>query len=81
MTYTVSRKLTGANLDMDGRLRWFNFSAKQPSGTTKVSAPKKGPIVGVTPYVGERKGSCRYVHAATLTTKGSYGKGTASYSD
>ena len=84
MTYRVKRTLTKkGELTLDDRLAWFGDTISQPRGTTRVKAAKSGPIVGVTPYVGPRSGTCRYVHGARLTSTGvdskGYTKGTSSF--
>jgi hypothetical protein len=58
------------------KIKWFANFGDQPMGTT--IATSSG-IVGVTPTVGPRRGSCRYIHFARLTTTGGYGRGTATY--
>lgn len=78
MTYTVTRTLSmTGEPSLEDILGWFAGFADQPTGTTNVVST--GSTVGVTPYVGSRRGSCRYVHKARLTTKGRYGRGTARY--
>ena len=67
---------------MDDRFHWF--AGMYPRlGTTIVEARKAGPIVGVTPYVGQNPGSCRYVHGYRGKSTGhdskGYTKGTAFY--
>jgi hypothetical protein len=80
MQYRVSRTLTSKQpLTLEQKMLWFARVNSQPTGTTRVQSLVKGAIVGVTPYVGSRPGSCRYVNAARLTTKGRYGRGTATY--
>ena len=82
MTFSVERKIR-TKADLDAILDWFAENTSQPKGTTKAKAPKGGPIIGVTPYVGPRSGTCRYVHAARLTLKGfnskGYSTGTSSF--
>lgn len=78
ITYTVTRALSMmGEPSLEDILEWFTSQADQPTGTTNVAST--GSTVGVTPYVGSRPGSCRYVHRARLTTKGRYGRGTARY--
>ena len=84
MTFTIRRTLTSdAELTVADRMNWFANFLSQRLGTTVAEARKSGPIVGVTPYVGPRRGSCRYVHAARLKSKGhdskGYTTGTAFY--
>ena len=80
MQFRVSRTLTSkAPLTEKGKMRWFARMSSQPTGTTRVESLVKDVIVGVTPYVGSTPGKCRYVKSARLTTKGRYGRGTASY--
>jgi hypothetical protein len=61
---------------------WYAGFISAPLGATRVSTDGK-PIVGVTPYVGSKRGTCRYVHGATLISKGTtrkgYFTGTATY--
>jgi hypothetical protein len=77
LVYTVKRQLTKpGEVTMKQLISWFAFFPDQPKGTTTVSSPKP---IGVTPYVGEKAGSCRYVHGARLTTTTRYGVGTATY--
>ena len=82
MTFTVSRKLAKAGEpSTDALLAWFAGYISAPLGTTTVDTNGK-PDVGVTPYVGPKPGTCRYVHGAKLTSKGrskGYFTGTASY--
>ena len=85
MVFTVKRTLTSdAELTLDDMMAWFANLRTQRLGTTTVTAPKSGPIVGVTPYVGQNSGSCRYVHGARLTSTGydskGFTKGRATYS-
>ena len=77
LVYTVQRTLTkrGA-LTLLQKMTWFAGFRDQPVGTTTVASAG---IVGVTPYVGAKPGSCRYVHGARLTTTSRYGVGTATY--
>lgn len=77
MTFKISRTLKKHSITLDDRMHWFANTNRQPRGTTAVAASAKGPIVGVTPYVGAKPGSCRYVHSAKLTSN--TGKGTAKY--
>jgi hypothetical protein len=80
MRYRVSRTLSSkSSPTFEEKLRWFGDQSNQPTGTTKVRSMSRGVIVGVTPYVGKGKGRCRYVRSARLTTKGSYGNGTARF--
>ena len=85
MTYQVRRTLTKrGELTQDDRLAWFGDMVSQPRGTTRVRARKGGPIVGVTPYVGPRPGSCRYCRKARLKSTGvdskGYTKGSSTFS-
>ena len=81
-TFEVSRTLRkGGEPSAEAILNWFAGYITAPLGTTKVSTDGK-PIIGVTPYVGAKRGTCRYVHGAKLTSKGTskgYFTGTASY--
>ena len=77
LVYTVKRDLTKpGELTMKQLISWFAFFPDQPKGTTTVASAKP---VGVTPYVGEKAGTCRYVHGARLTTTTRYGGGSATY--
>jgi hypothetical protein len=84
MPYGLSRKLTADHEStLTEMLLWFADIGTQPKGTTRVASQSKA-IVGVTPYVGKRKGHCRYIHAAKLTSTGFNRKtgfytGTATY--
>ena len=82
MQFQVSRTLSsGKEPTMDQIGRWFADTISQPKGTTRATTYGK-PIMGVTPYVGAKPGTCRYVHGAKLTTKGTKGlyfTGTATY--
>ena len=82
MTFTVSRKLAkGGEPDADALMAWFAGYISAPLGTTRVDTDGK-PIVGVTPYVGSKRGTCRYVHGAKLISKGrskGYFTGSATY--
>jgi hypothetical protein len=84
MTFEVSRTLSRNDADpTPTQIRnWFAGFITAPRGTSKASTDGK-PIIGVTPYVGPKRGSCRYVHGATLkstgTTRKGYFTGTASY--
>jgi hypothetical protein len=60
---------------MEDRARWFGGLFTQRYGTSVAEARRSGPIVGVTPYVGARSGSCRYVHGARLRSTGVDGRG------
>jgi hypothetical protein len=84
MRFSVSRELTSDDeLTLTDKMKWFANVVTQRLGTTVMTTKKSGPIVGVTPYVGPRSGSCRYVHGARLTSKGhdskGYSIGTATY--
>ena len=77
LVYTVQRTLAKrATLTLLQKMTWFAGFSDQPMGTTTVASAG---IVGVTPYVGAKPGSCRYVHGARLTTTSGYGVGTATY--
>lgn len=77
ITFTLKRALAkSGQVTLEQRLKWFANFFDQPMGTTTVSSAT---VMGVTPYVGEKPGSCRYVRGATLTTTKGYGKGKASY--
>jgi hypothetical protein len=77
LVYTVKRNLTKpGEVTMQQLVSWFAFFPDQPKGTTTVVSAKP---VGVTPYVGPKPGTCRYVHGARLTTTTRYGVGTATY--
>ena len=83
MTFEVSRTLKKAGEPGPDQLRdWYAGYITAPKGTTKVSTDGK-PIVGVTPFVGPKRGTCRYVHKATLTSSGTtrdgYFTGSAKY--
>jgi hypothetical protein len=83
MEFQVTRTLASGNEPtLDQISRWFADTISQPKGTTRATTDGK-PIIGVTPYVGPRRGSCRYVHGAKLTSTGTtrkgYFTGTASY--
>ncbi len=82
MTFTVTRTLTSGDEPTPKQiLAWFAGYISAPKGKTTARSDGK-PIVGVTPYVGERRGTCRYVHKAVLTSKGTskgYFTGTAVY--
>ena len=79
IVFTVKRTLAKrGELTMDDKIHWFANFSDQPTGATTIASRS---IVGVTPYVGPRIGTCRYVHAARLATHGGYGKGTATYDD
>jgi hypothetical protein len=78
MAYTVTRKPSSTSLSLWDKLNWFAGYGNQPTGTTTVTAVGR-PRINVTPYVGERPGSCRHCKQATLTTRGSFGRGDASY--
>jgi hypothetical protein len=84
MTFTVRRTLTGTDEPTPKQiLAWFASYISAPKGRTTAWTDGK-PVVGVTPYVGERRGTCRYVHKAVLTSKGTskgYFTGTAVYTD
>jgi hypothetical protein len=70
MPFRVSRTLTAKHEStLNEMLLWFAGIGNQPKGTTRVASQSKA-IVGVTPYVGKRKGSCRYIHEAKLTSTG-----------
>ena len=77
LAYTVKRTLTKRGpLTLLQKMTWLAGFSDQPTGTTTVASAG---IVGVTPYVGPKPGSCRYVHGARLTTTSGYGIGTATY--
>ena len=76
MRFRVARRTTQASLDLEDKLKWVGNTVSQPRGTTSVRSTSK-PIVGVTPYVGEGPGRCRYVHGAKLTS--TTGKGTSEF--
>lgn len=76
MNYRIDRRTKKANLDLADKLMWVGNIFGQPIGTTTVRSTS-GAIVGVTPYVGEGPGRCRYVHRARLTSTG--GKGSSRF--
>jgi hypothetical protein len=77
LDYAVKRTMTKrGELTLVQKMTWFASFGNQPMGTNTVASAG---IVGVTPYVGARPGSCRYVHGARLTTTRGYGVGTAAY--
>ena len=77
LVYTMTRVLTKpGEVTMPQLVSWFASFPDQPKGTTTVASAK---TVGVTPYVGEKPGTCRYVHGARLTTTKHYGVGSATY--
>ncbi len=81
MTFSVSRTLRDGEPDADDIVAWIAGYISSPKGTTRVKSDGK-PIVGVTPYVGSKRGVCRYVHGAKLTSKGTskgFFTGTATY--
>lgn len=83
MTFEATRTLHKNNAaPKPEQLRsWYYGYISAPLGATRVSTDGK-PIVGVTPYVGSKPGTCRYVHGATLISKGTrkgYFTGTATY--
>jgi hypothetical protein len=78
MVYKVHRSLTDSALTLEEALAWYSNNQFQPTGTTKTRT-KSGLKVNVTPYVGTDPGTCRQVDHAVLTTKKSYGNGTAVY--
>jgi hypothetical protein len=65
-------------LTMAQRINWYLGYSNQPVGVT-YSKTLTTSRINVTPYVGPRRGSCRHVHSAVLTTTTSYGQGTAVY--
>lgn len=78
-SFTVTRTLRQrTSLSMTQRVDWFLNYRNQPTGTS-VSATRTRTLLNVTPYVGSRHGSCRHVHSAVLTTRKSFGHGTAVY--
>ncbi len=85
MTFEARRTLhrDGDDPTPDQLRGWYLSSSTAPFGRTEVRTGGK-PIVGVTPTVGPNRFSCRYVHGATLTSKGrSKGllTGSATYRD
>jgi hypothetical protein len=78
MGYTITRVLRSESLQFQDVIRWFADYADQPAGTTRAKADGKDPL-NVTPYVGSRPGQCRHAHGARLTTKRTFGHGSASY--
>lgn len=79
MAYLVSRALTqSAPPSMNDKIYWYADYSNQPVGTTDTQA-KSADKVNVTPYVGPDPGTCRHVDSAELTTKSSFGHGTATY--
>ena len=84
MTFEATRTLHKNNAaPTPEQLRsWYAGFISAPLGATRVSTDGK-PIVGVTPFVGPKRGTCRYVHGATLISKGTtrkgYFTGTATY--
>jgi hypothetical protein len=78
MGYTVTRTLARQGLQFGDVVKWFADYANQPTGTTRATVDGKDPL-NVTPYVGARRGQCRHAHGARLSTRGSYGHGTATY--
>ena len=77
--YKVVRKLKQTTtLTMQQKINWYEDLYRQPTGST-TSKTLTTIRVNVTPNVGPRRGSCRQVHSAVLTTTTAFGHGTAVY--
>lgn len=78
-SFTVSRTLRQHSpLTLMQAVYWFMEYTNEPAGTSRITTLTHT-LVNVTPYVGPRRGSCRHVHSAVLTTTSTYGHGTAIY--
>ncbi len=77
--YKVVRKLKQTTtLTMQQKINWFEDLYRQPTGSS-TSKTLTSIRVNVTPNVGPRRGSCRRVHSAVLTTTTGFGHGSAVY--
>ena len=82
MTFEVARELSsGKEPNMEQIFNWFAGYISAPLGSTRTSTENKADL-GVTPYVGSKPGTCRYVQRAKLTSSGrkkGYFTGSATY--
>jgi len=76
-TFRVTRVLH-ATADPESEVLWFANYENQPTGTSTIIT-QDASLVNVTPYVGPRRGSCRHVHKAILTSTGMRSAGGNQY--
>jgi hypothetical protein len=67
-TFRVTR-VPHATANPESDVIWFANYENQPTGTSTIIT-QDASLVNVTPYVGPRRGSCRHVHKAILTSTG-----------
>jgi hypothetical protein len=76
-TFRVTRVLHHT-ANPESEVIWFANYENQPTGTSTI-VTKDSSLVNVTPYVGPRRGSCRHVHKAILSSTGMQSVGGNQY--